>query len=308
MSPLIRTSSPPSPLRPPIQSTFTRRRRRRRRRPIHEELHKNAQIQKQRAQTPDQPTRIDEHIPPIKRRLLPRPTLHRPPAFRRRVGENAHDVRQVPDAGEEEKQQGHALGALAAPVEQDLRHARAEVEGRAQVAEELAPDVEAEGGGVAGVLGVGVGVVAGGVPAAEPPAEGAGSADEDDGDAVEEDRLCGRGRGQVVGSGRVGGCGRGEERGGGREVRAVDAGQVVAEGGGGAGAVVVVVRCAVVGVAVGVAVGSGEEGFVFGRVVVVVDEGFRGRIGEGEAAVVEALAEQDDVGERVVDGKDDHGR
>lgn len=153
---------------------------------------------------------------------------------------------------------------------------------------------------------VGVGVVVRGA-LAEPPAEGAGGTDEDDGDAVEEDRLRGRGRDQMVGGGRVGGCRRGEERRGRREVRAVDAGQVVAEGGGGTCAVLVVGHCAVVGVAVGVAVSSGEEGFVFGGVVVVV-EGLGWCVGEGEAAVVEALTEQDDVGERVVDGEDNHGR
>lgn len=307
-SPLIRTpaSTTPHLFHSPNHVIFTRRL------PIHKELHKNPQIQQQRAQTPNQPARINEHIPPIHRHLLSRPTLPRH-RTKGRISHDTHDIRQVPDAGKQEKQQRHALGALATPVQQDLRHARAKVEEGAQVAEDLAPDVEAEGvAALAFQLRLAVAVAA----TADPPAEDAGGADEDDGEGVEEDRLRGGGGRQVCGGGRVrgagggggGGGGRFEERRRGREVRAVDAGQVLAEGGGGARAVVAGVGGCVggVSVAVRVAVGSGEEGLVFGGVV-VFDERLGRGVGEGEAAVVEALAEQDDVCERVVDCQDDHG-
>lgn len=307
-SPLIRTpaSTALHLFHSPHHIIFTRRL------PIHKELHKNPQIQQQRAQAPNQPARINEHIPPIHRRLLSRPTLPRH-RTNGRIGHDTHDIRQVPNARKQEKQQRHALGALATPVQQDLWHARAQVEEGAQVAEDLAPDVEAEGVvALAFQLRLAVALVRRVAAAADPPAEDAGGADEDDGEDVEEDRLRGGGRGQVCGGGRVrgagGGGGRFEERRRGREVCAVDAGQVLAEGGGGARAVVAGVGDCVggVSVAVRVAVGSGEEGLVIGGVV-VFDEGLGRGVGEGEAAVVEALAKQDDVCEGVVDCQDDHG-
>ena len=298
-SPPVRTpaSTAPHTLHAADQKVLIRRRG-----PIEKELGENAQIQQQRAETADQPARIDEHIPRIRGRPLAGATVARHAADGR-VGDDAHDVGEVADAGEEEEEQRDAVGALAAPVEEDLGHARAEVEGGAQVAEDLAPDVEAPR---ALPLQFRVAVAVPRPAPADPPAEDAGRADEHDREEVEDDRLRGRGRRQVLGRGRVGGRRSGQERGRGREVGAVDAGQAVAERGGGACAVAVDVCWGMVGIAVRVTVDSGEEGFVLGRVV--VDDGFRGRVGEGEAAVVEALAEQDNVRERVVDCQNDHGR
>jgi len=60
-----------------------------------------------------------------------------------------------------------------------------------------------------------------------------------------------------------------------------------------------------VSVAIYVAIFSREEGFLFCRVV-VGDERLRGCIGEGEAAVVEALGKQHYVCDCVVDCEYDH--
>lgn len=69
----------------------------------------------------------------------------RHPSAKGLVGENAEDVREVTDASEEEKEDANALGTFPAVVEEQLRHARAKVEDRAEVAKYLTPDVNAKG-------------------------------------------------------------------------------------------------------------------------------------------------------------------
>lgn len=69
----------------------------------------------------------------------------------RLIREDREHVRQVPDAREQEEEHGDALGRFAPVVEQDLRHARPEIENCAQVAEDLAPEGEGE------LLAVGLG-------------------------------------------------------------------------------------------------------------------------------------------------------
>lgn len=62
------------------------------------------------------------------------------------VCENAQGVGDVADAAENKKQDADALCAFSAMVEQELGDSRSEVEGGAEVAEKLAPEVEAWSG------------------------------------------------------------------------------------------------------------------------------------------------------------------
>lgn len=61
------------------------------------------------------------------------------------VGENAEDVREVTDASEEEKEYADSFRTFPAVIEEQLRHARAKVEDRAEVAKYLTPDVNMKG-------------------------------------------------------------------------------------------------------------------------------------------------------------------
>ena len=96
-----------------------------------------------------------------------------------------------------------------------MRHTRAEIEHGAEISEDLAPGVEAEGV-LALLFGLAVALVAvARAAAADPPAEDAGGADEDDGEDVEGDGLERGCWGQVLRGGRVGWCGGFEQRRGG---------------------------------------------------------------------------------------------
>ena len=99
-----------------------------------------------------------------------------------RKRKDAEHVGEVPDTREEEEEEGDALGGFAAVVQQDLREAAAEVEGGAEVAEDLAEDVVFEVRGRR-VFGEVVLLSA----CRQPPAEDAGEADEQDGEGVEDD-------------------------------------------------------------------------------------------------------------------------
>lgn len=58
------------------------------------------------------------------------------------VRQDRHNIRQVANARENEEKHGDALGALAAVVQQQLRHTRSQVERGADVPEDLAEHVE----------------------------------------------------------------------------------------------------------------------------------------------------------------------
>lgn len=67
--------------------------------------------------------------------------LTRNPSATGLVSKNAEDIGEIADAGEEEEEDADALGAFPAVVEEQLRHARAEIKDRAEVAKYLTPDV-----------------------------------------------------------------------------------------------------------------------------------------------------------------------
>lgn len=267
--------------------------------PIQKVLHKNKPIQQQRPKAPQQPREVNSHIPRIRLTNLPLPTPPRPPA-NRRIRHNTQHIRQIPYAGKQEKQHRDPLGALAAIVKQQLRDPRPEIEHRANIAKDLAPDVKLQVRVLGMVLGQERGIAAEDVvgPAAhgEPPAQHTGCADEDDGAEVEDDGLE---SGRVGQRGRDGGWGGvGNEGRDGGEVGAVDGEKALAEGGcvGGAAAALVVGD---MGGAIAVAVTVwAEEGSALGGspwrwgAVAGLDDG----VGESEAFVIEALSEEHDVG------------
>ena len=122
--------------------------------PVDPELRKNAQVQHQRPRAPHQPTRIHKNVPPVLHPPLIGPTPHGrhhhraralQPRAARLVSKDAKHIRQIPNAREEEEEQADAVGGFAAVVEQELGDAGAEVEDGAEVAEDLAPEVEVEG-------------------------------------------------------------------------------------------------------------------------------------------------------------------
>lgn len=164
--PLIRLPSPALSIDRSWHLIGRRRSQTRRRRgvvAVHEELGEDSKVQNQRAGTPDQPAQVDQDVPAVDGRGLAGlavaalvPVAVRVLAADGLEGEDAQDESEVAEAGEEEEEGVEALGALAAVVEQDLRHAAAEVEDRADVAEDLAPEAEVQGRGL--VVGVRVAV------------------------------------------------------------------------------------------------------------------------------------------------------
>lgn len=197
--------------------------------PVKPKLPKDQKIQPQRPRTAHEPARIHKHIPRIPSAPLSLPTPfacipaqpaqpahHRHPRTAGLVRDDGEDVGEVADAGEEEEEHGDALCAFAAVVEQQLGDAAAEVERGAEVAEDLAPEVEVcfwigavggcRGGFVVGVVRV-LGVRGAG---GQPPAEDAGGADEEEGAGVVEDRRESGGIFEGVGRGGVGCLGGGE--------------------------------------------------------------------------------------------------
>ena len=267
---------------------------------IEEKLHKDRHVQKQRSQTPGDPARVDGNIPRINRPGLPGLAMARFPTDRR-ICDDRHDVRQISNAGEQEKQQRDALGAFALVVEQQLWHSRPEVESRAEVAEGLAQGVELEGFGllVLGRVAVPVEFVGG-----DPPAEDAGGADQEDGEAVEQHGLEHGGGPDVLDGRRVAGLGGVEQRRHGRQVRSVDR-QMPLQGTDRSRPVPIVLvprrrlrrhRAAV------------QQ---WPRLHVPVRMAVRTThhlVRQCEAAVVEHLDHQHDVRQRVIDRQDDHGR
>lgn len=91
--------------------------------PINEKLCKNPHVQKQGPQAPRQPRSINQNIPPIDGPRFTICTASSPASAVWLVGENAEDVSEVSDAGEEEEEHGDAFGALASIVEKELRYA-----------------------------------------------------------------------------------------------------------------------------------------------------------------------------------------
>ncbi len=89
---------------------------------IDEELGEYAQIEQQSAETAGQPGSINEHIPAVY------PALLAGLAFRVAthgvIGEDAEDVGQVAQAGEEEEENADALGGLAPEIQEELGEAR----------------------------------------------------------------------------------------------------------------------------------------------------------------------------------------
>lgn len=161
-------------------------------------MRKDSKIKNQRARTTDQPAQVDQNVFSIDvsgftglavAALVP--VAVGVLAADRLEGENAEDESQIAEAGEEEEQGVEAFGRLAASVEQDLRHAAAQVEDRAYVAEDLAPEVEVQGRRLVVCVGVAVFVVGLGLRSgrAEVVACDAGDDDEHDGCAVEEECL-----------------------------------------------------------------------------------------------------------------------
>lgn len=146
-------------------------------------LHEDPRVQEQRAQAPRQPARIHGDVFPVQASRLSR---FAPPGVLAHgaVREDAQHVGEVADTGEEEEEHGDALGALAAVVEEQLGHARSEVQDSADVAEDLAEDVEVKvvwDGAVGGRVRCAFAAVI-----AEPPAQDAGGADDEYGGCIEE--------------------------------------------------------------------------------------------------------------------------
>ncbi len=92
---------------------------------IDEELGEYAQVEQQSAETAGQPGSINEHIPAVY------PALLAGLAFRVAthgvIGEDAEDVGQVAQAGEEEEENADTLGGLAPEIQEELGEARPEV-------------------------------------------------------------------------------------------------------------------------------------------------------------------------------------
>ena len=80
-------------------------------------------------------------------------------AANRLESKDAEDESQVSKASEEEEQGIEAFGRLATSVEQDLRHAAAQVEDCTNVAEDLSPEREVQGGCLVVCVGTAVFVV-----------------------------------------------------------------------------------------------------------------------------------------------------
>lgn len=119
---------------------------------VQEELRKDRKIEDKCARTSDQPAQVDQNVFAVDVSGLAGlavatlvPVAVGVLAADRLEGKDAEDESQVSKAGEEEEQGVEAFGRLAASVEQDLRHAAAEVEDCADVAENLAPEREVQG-------------------------------------------------------------------------------------------------------------------------------------------------------------------
>jgi hypothetical protein len=113
---------------------------------INEKLRKHAKVQKERSQTTEQPTQIDQNISAVDLTSFSRSTFLAVFAVvtDRVESKDTEHICQVSDAGEEEEQGIKAFSTLATVIEQELRDAAAEVKCSAQVAEYLTDNVEVQ--------------------------------------------------------------------------------------------------------------------------------------------------------------------
>jgi len=227
--PLVRLPSSSFSIHSPRQCIGRCSHLRRRRRSIvavHEELRENSKVEDQGAGTSDEPAQVDQNVFAVDVRSLTglavaalMPVAVRVLAADRFESKDAEDEGQISEAGEEEEQGVEAFGRLATSVEQDLRHAAAQVEYGANVAEDLAPEGEVQGRCLVVCVRAAVFVVRLGFGSgrAEVVARDAGDDDEHNGCAVEEEGLehgtflcwfCACSLAQLVGLGMHGSSGR----------------------------------------------------------------------------------------------------
>lgn len=166
---------------------------------IHKELRKHSKIENKRASTSDQPAQVDQDVLSVDVGSLTGlavaafvPVAVRVLAADGLESEDAKDEGQVSETSEEEEESVQALGGLAASVQQDLRHATAEVEHCADVAKDLTPEGEVERRCL--VVCVGTAIFGLRSRRAEVVACDSGNDYEDDGSAVEENGLQPRAR------------------------------------------------------------------------------------------------------------------
>lgn len=184
---------------------------------IQKELNKDGHIQKQGSQTPGDPTCVDRNIPGIDSSGLAGSTMTRL-STDRRICKNRHDIRQVSNTGEQEKQERDTFGTFPFIVEQQLRQSRSKIEDSAEIAKDLAESVE--------FWSIGFFVFdrmfAVGFVGGDPPSENAGGADQEHGEAVEEGGLERRGGFGILDGWWIAGLGSIEKRRHGGQVRAID--------------------------------------------------------------------------------------
>lgn len=250
---------------------------------IHEELDEHAHVQEQRAHASGQPGQVEQDVLAVDAPGLAGPAPV--PLALGVEGEDGQRVGEVSEAGEQEEEHAEALGRLAPPVEQQLRQARAQVQRRAEVPEDLAPEVEPDGLGRAVLR-----LLAGAVPGAQRPPRHARAHDHDHGHRVPRRRLepggrRGRGRGRLDDGHH--GVHVDEPVGPVGAAAFQQAGPLV-----GRGAVPVVLRWPPVPVM---------------RAELLLGRGRDDLVLEGEAPVVEALPQQDHVRDGVVYGQYNHG-
>ena len=119
--------------------------------PVYPKLPKDDEIQKQRASTANQPTRIEKDILPVPSAplsaLASSPHILVTLEFRTfgLIDEYAQHICNIPHAREEEKQYADPFGAFAAVIEKKLGEPGAKIEECAEITEYLAPKVEVKG-------------------------------------------------------------------------------------------------------------------------------------------------------------------
>lgn len=113
---------------------------------VQEKLHEDRPVEQQCAQTACDPACVDSNVPRVDCARLSWPAASRTPlaAVFRVICEDRHVVCQVADTGEQKEEQGDAFCGFSSVVQQDLRDARGEIEDCAEVAEDLAQEVELE--------------------------------------------------------------------------------------------------------------------------------------------------------------------
>ena len=165
---------------------------------VHEELRKDSKVENKCARASNQPAEVDQNVSAVDASGLAGlavaalvPVAVRVLAADRLEGKDAEDERQVSKASEEEEQGIEAFGGLAASVEQDLRHAAAQVEDCADIAEDLAPEREVQGRCLVVCVGAAIFIVRFrlGSGRTEVVACDASDDDEQNGSTVEKERL-----------------------------------------------------------------------------------------------------------------------